>query len=528
MSSTKKILILLGILSLFGLFFVSMVYAQENTEIQPEELEIKAPQILSTSGIYPIKEFFRKVRFAFTFSPVKKAELRLKFSNEKLMEVKELAKDEKNKELIEKTLSSYQEEMEKLKNETEKLAEQEKGKFIEKYIDHTLKQQMVLENIASQVKGEVYEKILANRERHLERFQEVMEKVENKERLREQIRATVREMTDVSQARALKVLETIKEIEEKSPEEVKEEIKNLKEEVLNNIVQRLKELPEEVRETKLKEQLKIFANPLTAEEIIEEIKEKDSEIVLTPEITATSFQILQEKLSTLPEAKQMDVLEKLTQGKIKHLERLQEIKEKLEALPTSPIAPSIIEKVIEKQLEKLEKKIEKIETLPESTQEKLKEELEEAPKIKEKIMERRKEEGMIKEKKKCLKEGESSGPVVAPEFIPKDAVYECCEGLIKYIPKGLAGSGGTCIKKEKCAEIAGSICVELKSDFCGRSTYGSCKTDEDCLKGGCSSQVCQAKNEESIITTCEWRDCYNAETYGVRCGCFNSKCQWGK
>jgi len=276
MKKEKRIIIFLGLgLIIYSLLFTLPVLAQSETEIQPEELEIKTPQVLPISGVYPVKEFFRKIRLFFAFSPVKRAELRLKFANEKLMEVKELAKDEKNKEIIEKTLVSYQDELEKLKNETEKLAEQEKEKFLEKYANQVIKQQMVLENIASQVKGEVYEKILANREKHLERFKEVMEKIENKE--------------------------IIKELESK-------------------------------------------------------IKSKEIEI-----------------------------------------------------MPSIRISPR----------------------------------------------------------------------------------------------KELGG-------------------------FCGWSTKASCKTDDDCLKGGCSNQVCQGKNEKGIITTCEWKECYNADAYGLKCGCFKNKCQWIK
>ena len=68
----------------------------------------------------------------------------------------------------------------------------------------------------------------------------------------------------------------------------------------------------------------------------------------------------------------------------------------------------------------------------------------------------------------------------------------------------------------------------LKKEFCGWSTYGKCSSDLDCMTGGCSSQVCQSKKEEPIITTCEWRDCYNAKIYGIACKCIENKCQWTK
>ncbi len=62
-------------------------------------------------------------------------------------------------------------------------------------------------------------------------------------------------------------------------------------------------------------------------------------------------------------------------------------------------------------------------------------------------------------------------------------------------------------------------------EFCGWSTYASCKTDSDCRVGGCSGQVCMGAGED-IVTTCEWKECYNPS--GMRCGCVNNACQWVK
>ena len=70
--------------------------------------------------------------------------------------------------------------------------------------------------------------------------------------------------------------------------------------------------------------------------------------------------------------------------------------------------------------------------------------------------------------------------------------------------------------------------LSLKEEFCGRSSYGECSSDLDCTTGGCSNHVCQSKKEESIITTCEWRDCYNAKIYNFSCKCVESKCQWSE
>ncbi|MCI0503819.1 eight-cysteine-cluster domain-containing protein [Candidatus Micrarchaeota archaeon] len=64
------------------------------------------------------------------------------------------------------------------------------------------------------------------------------------------------------------------------------------------------------------------------------------------------------------------------------------------------------------------------------------------------------------------------------------------------------------------------------SGFCGTSTLGACSSDLDCISGGCSGQVCQSATEPGAITTCEYRECYNAQAYGVSCGCAAGKCRW--
>lgn len=65
-----------------------------------------------------------------------------------------------------------------------------------------------------------------------------------------------------------------------------------------------------------------------------------------------------------------------------------------------------------------------------------------------------------------------------------------------------------------------------KQGFCGWATNGPCSNNSDCTIGGCSSQVCQSKSEEPVITTCEYKECYNASKYGMICGCTENTCQW--
>ena len=52
-----------------------------------------------------------------------------------------------------------------------------------------------------------------------------------------------------------------------------------------------------------------------------------------------------------------------------------------------------------------------------------------------------------------------------------------------------------------------------------------CGSDADCITGGCSGQICQSKNSEPAITTCEWREEYSCYK-PTGCACKNGKCVW--
>ncbi|HDN83349.1 MAG TPA: eight-cysteine-cluster domain-containing protein, partial [Candidatus Altiarchaeales archaeon] len=54
------------------------------------------------------------------------------------------------------------------------------------------------------------------------------------------------------------------------------------------------------------------------------------------------------------------------------------------------------------------------------------------------------------------------------------------------------------------------------------STYGKCKTDEDCYKSGCSGEICQSKFEEPQYSICIARPLPE----NFYCKCIDGRCQW--
>lgn len=101
---------------------------------------------------------------------------------------------------------------------------------------------------------------------------------------------------------------------------------------------------------------------------------------------------------------------------------------------------------------------------------------------------------------------------------------------------GCIGSAGYswCAEKQKCLREWEEECEQNGSanEFCGTSTRKVCESNEDCVKTGCSGQICSSTIEKEsigkILSTCEYKSCYDSQKAGVSCGCIKNKCQWFK
>jgi hypothetical protein len=269
----------------FILVFVlgSIALAQEIPEVIQDEkviakdLGISEPKVLPDSPFYFLKNWGRAIGLLFAFNPVKKVELRLKIANEKLMEAKKLVEMKKDPKLIERTLDEFQNEIGKISQESGENLK----KFSEKLIHQQILHQKILQRLEKQVPPEVYEKIKAQREKHLERFAQVMQKVESKEKIAERLENELGKIKG-SEFKEFKDLEILGEIEEKMPEEVKKRIEEKKAEIEEKFREKLEKLPDEEKEKfrsyldqisgdKL-EHLEIISN-LEGEEISDKLRE---------------------------------------------------------------------------------------------------------------------------------------------------------------------------------------------------------------------------------------------------------------
>jgi len=315
---TLKILIV-SLVLIFALG--SIAFAQEMTEVAQDEevsaqdLGISEPKVLPDSPFYFLKNWARGIQNILTFNPLKKAELRLKFANEKLMEAKKIVQKTQDPEIIKKATENYEQEVEKIKNQVEKIKEKAKDNprvesFLDKFIHQQTLHQKLLQRLETQVPPEAFEKIKEAREKHLERFQEVMLKLEDRpEKITENLDKILEEQKG-SQFKEFKNLEVLKNLEEKVPEEAKEAIQRAQENALKRLQGDLEKMSPEDQERFGEYLEKISGEKEKQLEILENLKAKIKETPETPKI--------------------LELKEKLEEGKIKIFEKIEQKLEKLD------------------------------------------------------------------------------------------------------------------------------------------------------------------------------------------------------
>ena len=293
MNKLKVFLLSFVLLFAFGLILAQEAGPAEVTEavnldedISASDLGISEPRLLPDNPFYFLKNWARGIQSFFTFDSIKKAELRLKFANEKIIEAKKLVEKKADPEVLKRATSNYEKEIDKIKERCDKFkikAEEnpELNRFLDKYTSQQILHHRILQRLETQVPPEAFEKIKEARERHLERFKDVMLKLEDKDKIPERLEKNLEKIKG-SKFKEFKNLEVLKDLEEKMPEEVKEKVEEYREQVLGTLFEDLEKMSPEDQE-KFKDYLERISgdklkhldiiNSLEGEELSEKLKE---------------------------------------------------------------------------------------------------------------------------------------------------------------------------------------------------------------------------------------------------------------
>lgn len=256
---TKSIIIFS--LIVFALTTGANILAEENTnsdataatvneQITAQDLGVSDPKILPGNPFYFLKEWGRGIQSFFAFGRLKKAELQQKFANERLVELKKLVDEGKvSSDILKKATEKYEGTMDKIKERADKIKEKagnsdKVNKFLEKFTDQQVLHERILQKLEEQVPAEVLEKIKKARERHLERFKEVMIKLEDRQ---DKIVEKIKSALENNGEEATEVLDKIKE---KMPDDLKDKIEGIREDVRQKVNEKLIEKATEKNEDK--------------------------------------------------------------------------------------------------------------------------------------------------------------------------------------------------------------------------------------------------------------------------------------
>ncbi len=189
----------------------------DETAITAQDLGVDDPSLLPDSKFYFLKSWGQKLRIAFAFNPVKKAELNLKYASEKLLEAQKLAEKTDRPQLLEKATELYNKKLEQVQQNIAKFKDtattsERVSKFLDKFVQQQALQEKILDKLSTRVSTATLKKITQNRERYLEQFGQVMQKLENKEQI---------------QARIQKNLEKVNAVREKVQNRIQQRLENV-------------------------------------------------------------------------------------------------------------------------------------------------------------------------------------------------------------------------------------------------------------------------------------------------------------
>jgi len=222
---------------------------QEQT-VLAEDLEAKEPKLLPTSRFYFLKDWWRDTKLAFTFNTVKKAMLRQRIANEKLLEIKKMVESNESPEILEKAKQKYEIQQVKLQRVVEKFQEKTIAKpeqleiFKEKFSEHQILHNTILEKLETQISNEgVATKIRTMRETHLEQFGATMFKLEDADKIPERLEKAL-ENVKGPELKEFRQLEFLRKVENKlEDEDKKEALQQTQEKIIEQLKTNIEALP---------------------------------------------------------------------------------------------------------------------------------------------------------------------------------------------------------------------------------------------------------------------------------------------
>lgn len=214
---------------------LAAVFIAQDETVEPESLGVGIPKVLPGNPFYFIKNFGRGIQSTLTFSKDKKAELKLRFANEKIVEVQILANRGDNKRAVEH-LKSYEKDLASAKGLTD----------VGKFITQSFKHQAILDRIEKEAPSEAIAAIKEVRDKTIEHIAVVVAGAQDSESVSNALISSTGE--EGSPFKPLRNLEVLKALEEKVPEQARHAIQLAQENSVKRFKSEYEKISEEEKE----------------------------------------------------------------------------------------------------------------------------------------------------------------------------------------------------------------------------------------------------------------------------------------
>ncbi|MFA5742701.1 MAG: DUF333 domain-containing protein [Candidatus Paceibacterota bacterium] len=185
------------------------------------DLNVGEPSLLPDSPFYFLKNWARGIQTFFSFDPAKKAELKLKFSSEKMAEAKKLLEQNKTDKAMEAIKDSTT-DMEKAKAVISQLKNSSTtDQVLEKMAQKTVTYQKLLNALQENIPAEKQQAFAVLKETIINSYLSA----ENPEKIQERLQKVLADQQG-SDFKEVKNMQILEEIKNAAPENIKQKIEN--------------------------------------------------------------------------------------------------------------------------------------------------------------------------------------------------------------------------------------------------------------------------------------------------------------
>ena len=288
----------LSAMLLFGGIF-SYAHAQvvQDEAVDPAALGVGAPKVLPGNPLYFFKNLSRGIRSVVTFGD-KKAELKLQFASEKIVEA-QLLVDRGNRIRAAKHLKSYEKDLARARHIANK----------EKFIVQSIRHQATIDMIEKEASEEQAADIKNIREKTIKHISEVVASIEDVEIAKNMLILATSDEGSVF--KPLRNLEVLKAVEEKVPERAKKALRAAQENAVKRFKRKYEKSTEEDKDALRKYIKSAGGNASRYMEAFNENKEVLGEELLEKILSDTPPRpVRQKKVSPKPAPKSRDAVQK--------------------------------------------------------------------------------------------------------------------------------------------------------------------------------------------------------------------------